>query len=134
MKYLLIPKKINSCSACEYEGDMDLYLPEHDVELNCYFVGNVDSMRQSFPIDEECEADISFSFGKAKETSKRTKSIHPKLVGIYSSKELDEDGDTLYLIDSIFTVEMDNELDCYNEPAEIGTWVECTGEFVIEEL
>ncbi len=113
---------------------MTVYLPEIDMELDCYFIGDVDKIKTLFPLQLETEALITFWYGKAEVTDKRVKALKPNIVGIYRGKSLDEDGEIEYEIESIMTVKTDNELGDYKEPGSIGCWIECSGQFVIEEL
>lgn len=113
---------------------MIVYLPEIDVELDCYFIGDVDKIKALFPLHVETEVLITFWYGKTKVTDKREKALRPNVVGIYRGKSLDEDGEIEYEIDSMITVKTDNELGDHNEPGPIDTWIECSGQFVIEEL
>lgn len=133
MIHRVIPKSIQGC-CCDNEGDMTVYLPEIDMELECYFIGDVDKIKALFPLHVETEALITFWYGKAEVTDKRVKALKPNVVGIYRGKSLDEDGEIEYEIESMITVKTNNELDDYKEPGPIGTWVECSGQFAIEEL
>lgn len=89
-------------------------------------------MKNAYPIGQEKEATITFWHGNVQETDKREKTIIPSIVGIYRGMVKDEDGDTEYVIESIITIQTDNELGNYHEPTSIGSWVECSGQFVIE--
>ncbi|MGH1374573.1 MAG: hypothetical protein ACRBBW_21230 [Cellvibrionaceae bacterium] len=111
---------------------MTVFLPDHNLELDCYFIGCASDMKSAYPIGLEKEATITFWHGNVQETDKREKTIKPSIVGIYSDMVKDDDGDIEYVIDSIITIHTDNELGSYNEPANIGSWVECSGQFVIE--
>lgn len=133
LKHRIIPREIIPCD-CGEEGEMRLFFPVYGVEIKCYYQGETTHLLAELPLNQESIADIALWYGCATSTSKQVKSLIPTLRGVYARKDKDVDGSTMYLIDSLIPVHMDNELGDYIEPGEIGSWVESEGTYVVSPL
>ncbi|OCQ23141.1 hypothetical protein A7985_04105 [Pseudoalteromonas luteoviolacea] len=133
MNYRVIIKSIAPCS-CENEGEAEVYFPDFDLTIVCYFIGSIDWFKSCFPFYELKNASLRYWHADWQLTNKKTKSIATSVVGTYDGFELDEDDDKLFKINSLLPILSDNELGDYHLDVPEGSWVESTGQFVIEEL
>ena len=133
MKFQVIVKSIAPCS-CANEGEVEVFLPDFGVTVVCYFIGSVDLFRRQFPLNELRNANLEFWHANWQLTDKRTESLKSNVVGTFSGFELDEDSEKIFKINSIIPVFSDNELGNFELDVPLGSWVESTGQFVIEEV
>ncbi|TYK64146.1 hypothetical protein [Colwellia echini] len=133
MAYRVVVKNIAPCS-CENEGEAEVYFPDFDITVACYFIGDIDWFKGCFPLNEPRESNLSYWHANWKLTKKQTKSIAKNVVGIFDGFELDEDNEKLFRVNSLIPVLSDNELGDYQLDVPKGSWVESTGQFVIEEV
>lgn len=117
---------------------MDIYLPQHDVNLSVFFMLDAKAVEQKFSVGVEAEADIElhWSRGPVSASEKRSKSVSStEFVGIFNGERVDENGETVYLVDSVFEIELTLD-DCFegDEPPQIGTWVELRNPHEIFDL
>lgn len=133
MNYRVIVKSIAPCS-CENEGEAEVYFPDFNLTIVCYFIGSTDWFKGCFPLNELREANLRFWHANWKLTDKQTKSITKSVVGIYTGFELDEENEKLFKVNSLLPILSDNELGDYQLDVPEGSWVESTGQFVIDEV
>lgn len=133
MKYRVIVKSITPCS-CENEGEAEVYFPDFDLTIVCYFIGSIDWFKSCFPLNKLKDADLRYWHANWQLTDKQTKSIATSVVGTYGGFKLDEDNEKLFMVNSLLPVISDNELGNYQLDVPEGSWVESTGQFVIEEV
>lgn len=133
MNYRVIVKSIALCS-CENEGEAEVYFPDFDLTIVCYFIGSADWFKDCFPLNELRKANLRFWHANWQLTDKQAKSISKSVVGIYTGFELDEESEKLFKVNSLLPILSDNELGDYHLDVPEGSWVESTGQFVIEEV
>jgi len=133
MRYRVIVKNIAPCS-CENEGEAEVYFPDFELTIVCYFIGSVDSFKGHFPINELKYAYLRFCHANWQLSDKRNRAIARTVVGTYDSYELGEDNEKLFKVNSLLPILSDNELGNYQLEVPEGSWVESTGRFVIEEV
>lgn len=80
------------------------------------------------------DADLRYWHANWQLTDKQTKSIEKSVVGTYGGFELDEDNEKLFKVNSLLPILSDNELGNYKLDVPEGSWVESTGQFVIEDV
>lgn len=125
----------------EFEGVVMLHLEDFGVDLWCAYQGSPEYANDFFVVGEQKAFAVRLQFAKCSCTDKREKIIFPLrvraectsviAVGIYQGDIVHQD-EKFHRLDSRFPFKFDVEFG--NEPslADVGSWLEVTGEFFVE--
>jgi len=126
MLHSVINQGVFPCG-CDLEGDIELYLPEHDLTLRCYYQENRADLIAELPIGETRLADISVIDASITPSNNTQASLAPKINGDYICQYTDDDGERRHMIDAGILLDVDCQLDQNAEVPQAGDWVEVDG-------
>ncbi|KGY12704.1 hypothetical protein NM22_08265 [Vibrio tubiashii] len=126
MLHSVINRGVFPCG-CDLEGDIELYFPEYDLTLRCYYQESRAELIAELPIGETRLADISVIDATIKPSDNTQASLTPQINGDYVCQYTDDDGSQLHMVDAGILLDVDCQPDQHTDKPHAGDWVEVNG-------
>lgn len=130
MLHTVINRGISPC-ACDLEGDIEIYLPDYDLVLTCYYQASLSEISAELPLNTPRLADLSVCDASIAVTEPSEPSIRPLIRGNYLCHYEKPDGTQWHMIDAVITLDVDDELSPASVPPQPGDYVKVEGQLFL---